>query len=189
MLQIQDEQNSSTSITDLLKKVYENEQNLDSYKFEGSMDLGLILPETDDAPPEVGMIYEILKDIRIDISGAYKKDPMQLEADIDLTLKGDIKTTFTVQMVMTQEKMWIKLPDSPLLPLPKEVKGKFIEFDLLELAEESGQPTATLDVELQTKMNTDIINLFVESLGKDFYKEVDPSSVTASRRYRCKERN
>lgn len=170
--------NSSNSITELLKVVYENEQELDSYKFEGNINLGLILPETDEVDPEMGMIFEILKDIQIDISGAYKKDPMQLEANIKLTLKGEIQTTFTMPMVMTQEKMWIKLPETPLLPIPEDVKGKFIEFDLVELAELSGQPATTLDYDLQMKLNSDIINLFVELLGKDFYKEVNPSSVT-----------
>ncbi|MFC7686325.1 hypothetical protein [Ureibacillus sp. GCM10028918] len=169
---------SEATITELLKEVYENEQELDSYKFEGNINLGLILPETDEVDPELAMIFDLLKDIQIDISGAYKKDPMQLEANIDLTLKGDIQTTFTMPMVMTQEKMWIKLPDSPLLPLPEEMKGKFIEYDLLELAELSGQPATALDYDLQMKLNSDIMNLVVELFGKDFYKEVDPSTVT-----------
>nr|WP_106782882.1 S-layer homology domain-containing protein [Lysinibacillus timonensis] len=169
---------SSEDITELLREVYENEFNLDSYEFEGSIDLGLVLPETEDLEPEVGFILETLKDIQIDITGAYKKDPMQLEAVIDLTLKGDIQTTFSMPMVMTEEKMWVKLPESPLLPLPAEVKGKFIEFDLLELAELSGQSAASLDYDLQAEMNQHFINLVVSALGKDFYKEVDPSSVT-----------
>lgn len=168
---------SSQSLIDLLKEVYANEQNLDSYKFDGNINLGLILPETEEVEPEVAVVFEMLKDIQIDISGAYKKDPMQLEATIDLTLKGDIETKLSIPLVMTQEKMWIKLPQSPLLPLPEELKGKFIEFDLSELAELSGEPATALDYELQTKMNSDIMNLFVELLGKDFYKEVDPSTV------------
>ncbi|MDN4494493.1 hypothetical protein [Ureibacillus aquaedulcis] len=168
----------TSTITELLKDVYANEQELDSYKFDGNINLGLILPETEEVEPELAMIFEMLKDIQIDISGAYKKDPMQLEANIDLTLKGDIETKFTMPMVMTQEKMWVKLPDSPLLPLPKELKGKFIEYDLAELAELSGQPASTLDYDLQMKLNAEIMNLVVELFGKDFYKEVDPSTVT-----------
>ncbi|PKC50792.1 hypothetical protein RhiirA1_485340 [Rhizophagus irregularis] len=142
------------------------------------MDLGLILPEIDEETPEVAAWFEVLKDVQIDITGAYQKDPMQFEADINITLKGDIQSTFTIPMVMTEEKMWIKLPNSPLLPLPEALKGKFIEFDLVELAELSGQPASTFDMELQTKLNADIINLFVDLLGKDFYKEIDLSTVT-----------
>ncbi|SOC42539.1 hypothetical protein [Ureibacillus acetophenoni] len=168
---------SKNTVTELLKEVYTNEQNLNSYKFEGSLNLGLELSETDEIDPEIGMILELLKDIQVDISGAYKKDPMQIEATIDLTLKGDLQTTFSMPIVMTEEKMWIKYPDTPFLPLPEEVKGKFIEFNLVELAEISGQP-ATIDYDLQQKLTTEIYNLFFDVLGKDFYKEVDSSSVT-----------
>ncbi|RTQ96280.1 S-layer homology domain-containing protein [Lysinibacillus telephonicus] len=172
------EQDSTESVTELLKEVYANEANLNTYDFEGSMNLGLLLPEVEDMTPEVQAIFEVLKDVQIDISGAYQKDPMQFEANIDLTLKGDVQATFSIPMVMTEEKMWIKLPDSPLLPLPEEVKGKFIEYDLAEMAEISGQPLESLDMEVQTKLGIDIINLFVDLLGKDFYKEIDLSTVT-----------
>ncbi|KGR90612.1 hypothetical protein CD30_10425 [Ureibacillus massiliensis 4400831 = CIP 108448 = CCUG 49529] len=173
-----DPNEENTGVVDLLKEVYTNELNLNTYEFEANMDLGLILPEIDEETPEVAAWFEVLKDVQIDITGAYQKDPMQFEADINVSLKGDIQSTFTIPMVMTEEKMWIKLPDSPLLPLPEALKGKFIEFDLIELAELSGQPASTFDMELQTKLNADIINLFVDLLGKDFYKEIDLSTVT-----------
>lgn len=172
------EQGSTDEVTELLKEVYANEQNLNSYEFEGSFNLGLLLPESTETLPEMAAMFEMLKDVQIDVTGAYQKDPMQLEANINLTLKGDIQTTFTMPMVMTQDKMWIKLPQSPLIPIPEEVQGKFIEYDLAELAELSGQPLSTVDMELQTKLGIDIINLFVELLGKDFYEEVDLSTVT-----------
>ncbi len=49
----------SNSVTELLKEVYENEFKLNSYEFEGSMNLGLILPEFDGDEPEVAILLEI----------------------------------------------------------------------------------------------------------------------------------
>lgn len=173
------QQGSNDEVTKLLKEVYANEQKLNSYEFEGSMNLGLLLPKSDDTlPEELAAMLEMAKDIQIDIKGAYQKEPMLFEANIDVTLKGAVQTTFTIPMVMTQEKMWIKLPQSPLIPVPEEVQGKYIEYDFAKLAELSGQPIGALDMEVQTKLGIDLINLFVDLLGKDFYKEVDLSTVT-----------
>lgn len=170
-------ESESESVADLLKEVYANEQNLSSYEFDGKLNLGLLFPESAVTTPEDKALFDMLKDINVEISGAYQKDPMRFEANISLTIKGDIQTTFTMPMVMTEDKMWMKLPNSPMLPLPEELQGKFIELNLQELTEMAGQPSSALDMELQTKLGMDIINLFVDLLGNDFYKEVALDSV------------
>ncbi|WP_158674444.1 S-layer homology domain-containing protein [Lysinibacillus antri] len=170
-------ENESESVADLLKEVYANEQNLSSYEFNGKMNLGILFPESAVTTPEDKALFDMLKDINVEISGAYQKDPMHFEANIDVTIKGDVQTTFTIPMVMTEDKIWVKLPNSPLLPLPQEFQGKFIELNLQQLTQMAGQPSSALDMNLQTKLGMDIINLFVDLLGNDFYKEVALDSV------------
>ncbi|WP_186278872.1 S-layer homology domain-containing protein [Lysinibacillus sp. BW-2-10] len=170
-------ENESESVADLLKEVYANEQNLSSYEFNGKVNLGILFPESAVTTPEDKAVFDMLKDINVEISGAYQKDPMRFEANIDVTIKGDVQTTFTIPMVMTEDKIWVKLPNSPLLPLPQEFQGKFIELNLQQLTQMAGQPSSALDMNLQTKLGMDIINLFVDLLGNDFYKEVALDSV------------
>ena len=54
------------------------------------------------------------------------------------SLKGDMGMTFNIPMVMTAEKLYVKVPNIPFFPIPENVVGKFLELDLKELAEQEG---------------------------------------------------
>ncbi|MCG7336871.1 S-layer homology domain-containing protein [Sporosarcina sp. ACRSM] len=165
------------SVSALLKKAYANEQTIDAYEFDGNVKFGLTLPETLNSP-ETGMIMDMLKDIKIDVTGAYQKDPMMLEANVALTLSGDMQTTISMPIVMTEDTMWFKLPNTPLAPLPEELVGKYIEFDLKELQELEGQPAGSLDIDLQTELALAINQLFVDQFADDFYNAVESDALT-----------
>lgn len=153
----------------LLKKVYENEFALDSYSFDGDFNFGLSLPEALQTP-EMEMFTDMLADVQVEMAGSYVKDPMRLEANMKLTLSGEVDVTMNMPMIMTEEKMWFKLPQIPMAPLPEELDGKFIEIDLAELEEMEGQPAGSLDYDLQMELASAINNLFVEQFGPDFYQ-------------------
>lgn len=164
------------SVTELLNKAYANEQEIDTYTFNGNVNLGLTFPETLDSP-EMGMILDMFKDIKVDITGAYQKDPMMMEATVDLTLSGEIQTTISVPIVITEEKLWFKIPNSPLIPLPEELAGKYVEFDLNELQELEGLPTGSIDIDLQTELALAINQLFLKQFADDFYNGVESNSI------------
>ncbi|MBU8881120.1 S-layer homology domain-containing protein [Bacillus sp. FJAT-29790] len=168
---------NSQSVADLLKKAYDNELAIETYAYKGSMNLGLTLPKSLQNSPEAGMIASMLKDIQVDISGSYQKDPMLMDATVDLTLSGDIKTTISLPMVITKEKMWMKVPQTPFAPLPEELNGKFIEFDMKELQELQGQPIGALDIDLQTELALAINHLFLDQFADDFYNVVKSDSI------------
>lgn len=175
---ILDGSNESTGnpeVAKLLEEVYANEYELDTYAFEGSFDIGLLMPDMGELDAETAAIFDTLKDIKMDMNGVYKKDPMQFEATISLHLKGMINQTFTMPMVMTADKMWLKFPETDLLPLPEEIKGKFIEMDLAALGAEIGQ---TFDFEQQMELSKEMTSILVEKLGAHFYEEVATDSVT-----------
>ncbi|MEL4023726.1 S-layer homology domain-containing protein [Lysinibacillus endophyticus] len=167
---------TNEAITELLKEVYANEIALNSYEFDGSMNLGLKFPKSLTSTPEDAAIFKMFEDIKVDIKGAYQKDPMKMEMTMDLTLQGEVETKFSIPMIMTTDKMWIKLPQSPLLPLPEELNGKYIELDLNELTELSGQPSVSMDLALQTEFTKAIYDIFFDEFGK-YYEEVDQQSV------------
>jgi len=160
----------------LLKEINANEIALESYEFEGQANIGISLPETDDMPLEEVIISEALKNIEVTMSGAYVKDPMQIEMTIDLALDKELGLSFSMPIIMNAEKMWLKFPDSDLLPLPEEAQGKFIEMDLEELSSMSPEDAAALDMELQLELSKVLNDLVADSLS-GFYKEIDPKSV------------
>lgn len=167
---------ANEEMAELLKEINDNEIALESYEFEGRANIGISLPETDDMSPEEEIISEALKNIEVTMSGAYVKDPMQIEMTLDLVLDKELDLSFSMPIIMNTEKMWFKLPDSDLLPLPEEAQGKFIEMDLEELSSMSPEDAAALDMELQLELSKLINDLVADSLS-GFYKEIDPTSV------------
>ncbi|TMN21784.1 S-layer homology domain-containing protein [Lentibacillus cibarius] len=165
---------NSKDVTELLKEAYANEQEQDSYEFEGSANLGLTVPESMKSTPEEEMMAMMLEDIQVDISGSYQQDPMLMDASVDVTMKGDMQTTVSIPMIMSEEKMWMKFPQMPGAPLPEELDGKFIEFDLQELQEMEGQPT--VDTDVQTELALAIQNLFIDQFGNDYYDQAEAGS-------------
>ncbi|KXH84037.1 S-layer homology domain-containing protein [Sporosarcina sp. HYO08] len=161
------------SLAGLLKEVYANEQAIETYEYEGNLNLGISFPETMQEFPEMAMIASMLEDVKVRMVGAYQKDPMLMDMVVELTLSGDVQTTVKLPIVITEEKMWMKLPESPLFPLPEELTGKFIEFDLAELSELSGQPNNTVNLDLQTELALAINNLFFDQFAVDFYSTVE----------------
>lgn len=168
---------TDTSMADYLKEVYANEASLASYEFEGNMNFGVVLPEIAEEDAELGAIFSIFEDIDVSMTGAYQLDPMLFKANVAVTLKGDLNVTLNMPIIMTEDKMWMKFPDTPFLPVPEEIAGKYIEFDMAELSELSGQPVPTVNMDLQTEFAIAIQDLFFDHFAKDFYKEVSKAEV------------
>lgn len=125
------------------------------------------------------MVANLLNNAELSISGVGQMEPMQVEATIDVAIKGDMSFTFSFPFSMTEEKMYIKIPNIPMLTgvLPAELVGKFIEMDLNELAKEQGQQSMAFTAEdftLSQKLNKDIFsNVMTKFDEKTYYKTID----------------
>lgn len=166
-----------------LQLAMENAAKLNSYEFKTSFkinDLSVTSPEITQNP-ELGMVYNLLKNAEVSVKGAYQKDPMQLEMNVDLAIKGDASFTFSIPVVMTTEKMWVKIPNIPMLPLPENLVGKFVELDLKKLAEQAGDQAVTgaMDTAKAQELGQEIMKIVFEKFdGKTFFQEVDKKAVT-----------
>lgn len=74
----------------------------------------------------------------------YHKEPAQAEALIEIKLQSKMAVTVTIPLVITPDKLYVQLPNTPLLPMPEELVGQFVVLDLKELAQSSGQPADKL---------------------------------------------
>lgn len=160
---------SSEDLSHLLKEVYANEMKLNSYEMEGSLNFGMSLPDLGEESPEFDLIADMLEDIKVDITGAYQKDPMLLEAKVDVSLQLDsqVETTISIPMIISEEKMWMKMPQIPGEDIPEEIKDKFIEIDLNVLPEQQG-----IDMNAQFEFAEAVQNLFIDHFAIDYYYKV-----------------
>ena len=150
-----------------------------SYSFKGSLAINEL-----DLPAEMleGMdpsMLDMVKNASLNVTGAYQEDPMKMEMKLELALKGDMAFNLHIPMVITQDKMWVKIPDIPMLPLG-EASGKFIEIDMKQLAEEQGVEVPDLDIQKQRKMVEDMTGiLFKHFEEKDYFAEVKKEDMTS----------
>ncbi|WP_373231055.1 hypothetical protein [Cohnella sp.] len=144
--------------------------DIKSYNFKGSMKFeDFNFPQEDMNADEAAAVINMLKSAELSWTGAYKSDPMMMEMNLKLDLKGDLAISFTVPIIMTTEKIWVKIPNIPMLPIPEDIQGKFVELDLKELAEQSGQPMPSMDIGKSQKMVNDIMEIVFKHIEEDAY--------------------
>lgn len=119
-------------------------------------------------------IASLLKNAEFNVTGVYQGDPMQTELNMELKLSGDMAMTFTVPMVMTQEVLYVKIPQIPMLALPDTLVGKFLKLDLKELAAQQGQEYKPLSPATTQQLTQDLSNAILDKYDQaKYFKDVD----------------
>lgn len=141
-----------------------------SYNFKGSLKFeDITIPEEEMAESGAAQVVNMLKSAELTWTGGYRLDPMLMEINLQLALKGDMAITFNVPIIMTEKKAWVKVPNIPMLPIPEDVVGKFVELDLEELAKQSGQEIPTTDVAKSQKLANDVMGIVFKHVEEESY--------------------
>ncbi|MFS1510925.1 hypothetical protein VQL36_00590 [Chengkuizengella sp. SCS-71B] len=158
---------------DLLKDASEKSLEMKSYSFDGNVKLSLNIPEEAmAAAPEMAMFAGMFQDINMNMTGVYQQDPMKMEMVMDLEIPGDMSFNISLPMIMEEERMLIKVPSIPFVPMPQEVTGKFIEIDYNELAEMSeGEVTPFNygDLQKQNELIMEISQIMFKHFDEEEY--------------------
>lgn len=136
---------------------------------------------TSESNEMTGQVLSMLKNAEVTVNGVYQAEPRQTEATMVLNLKGDMAMSFTVPMVVTAEKVFIKIPSIPFFPLPETLVGKFVELDLKELAEQGGTEfnPDTMDAQKAQKLSNEVMDtLLAEYDEEKYFKNIDPKDAT-----------
>ncbi|MDO7908693.1 hypothetical protein Q5741_20100 [Paenibacillus sp. JX-17] len=165
-----------------VKSAAANATKMTSYamKSKFTLDNLSIVMKNESENAAIGNAMSYLKNAELTVDGVYQADPMQTEMTMNLALKGDMAMTFTVPMVMTKEKLFVKIPNIPMLPMPEKIVGKFLEMDLKELAEESGTEFSpdSLDQAKMQQLSTDVINAILAEYDQTkYFKNIKPSDA------------
>ncbi|MBM7567476.1 hypothetical protein [Paenibacillus sacheonensis] len=117
----------------------------DSYTYSGSFtihDIRLPQPAGDLSNRDAALIMALpilLKGAVIQVHGAVQKDPQRAELLLDATLgTGDVKLSMKLPILVTEDKIYMKVPQIPGVAVPAAVADRFIVIDAKKLAEEQG---------------------------------------------------
>lgn len=89
--------------------------------------------------PALQKIISMFKHAKFNFHVIHQQNPLQTEITLDVELSDDAKTKFSIPIICTEDKFWIKLPSVPLFPLPPQLSDKFIELDLKQIMQLSGK--------------------------------------------------
>jgi hypothetical protein len=166
-------------LVDSLKKMSE----MHAYAFSGTVgvnDISIPASESD----ELGagsMLTSMLKGSKLTFDGQYDRDAKRTDMKLKLEYKSDgVSTTLEIPIIMTDEKMYVKIPNLPFFPLPEDMTSKFIELDLKKLMEEQGTETAApaIDNDKLIKLSSDMMLAIVEPFeSKDYFSKPKAADV------------
>lgn len=161
-----------------LGKAFDNTVNLKSYSFETTLKLGVEGSE-DTLGADAAQVMELLKNAEIKVSGAFTKEPFEMRADYELNIKGDMNIGLKVPVYMNQDKLLVKVPNTPLLPLDKEIVGKYVEVDLKELNKQQPAVPSQMDVKKQQDFAKELLGVVGTHFdNKTFFQDVSKKDVT-----------
>ncbi|MBO3284658.1 hypothetical protein MKY98_00490 [Paenibacillus sp. FSL M8-0228] len=158
-----------------------NAMKLNSYESKSQFTVKDLTISSATLPSEQSaMITSMLKNADITLDGVYQKEPFQSEMTLGIHLKGDLSTSFTIPMVMTKDKLYVKIPNIPFYPLPQDVVGKFLIIDPQELAKQSGQEfnPAAMDQEKSQKFANEVIAAIMNEYDQaTYFFDIDPKDA------------
>lgn len=155
---------------------------MSSYEMKSKFSINDLTIETADAESAAmtTQVLSMLKNADITIDGVYQADPMQTELTMVLNLKGDMSMSFNVPMVMTTEKLYVKVPSIPFFPIPETIVNKFVEVDLKALAEQEGaefNPSA-LDTQKMQKFSNEVMDTVLAEYDEGkYFNELSPKEA------------
>ncbi|SEO79310.1 hypothetical protein [Paenibacillus sp. OV219] len=165
---------SSKSAKETMLDAMANNQDAKSMTYTGKMTLNeLSLPQkevVDGKMPAVApLILSMLKGAVINFHGKVQKSPARAELVMDMTLgSGDVKLNVSLPMIITADKVWIKVPQIPGYPMLDALSGKFVEIDAKKLAQEQGVG----DLTASQNIGQDLLKALLGSLDeKTFFSE------------------
>lgn len=173
----------SKSPKDQLTAAMEKSADIKSYGLSGSLKIqDLKLPDEVMQEEGAAQALGMLTGAELSWTGAYQADPMLVELNMKISISGDLAMSFNLPIIMNDKKMWVKIPNIPMLGLPEDLTEKFVEFDLAKLAEQQGtELPGAADIKTTTKLANDLSGIFFKHIDeKTYLSEVKAKDVGIS---------
>lgn len=153
---------------ELIEKAIVASEKLDSYQFDGKVELKVDSDSDEDA------IAQMFDTIRLDLDGVYQREPLQAELNANVGL-GQLGFGLEIPLVLAENKLWVQVPALPIPQMSPDIVGKYIEVDLEELQDDPMMEEVgieSLDLETQQKLGMELIRIFTKHYDEDEYFQV-----------------
>ncbi|BBH23299.1 hypothetical protein Back11_46440 [Paenibacillus baekrokdamisoli] len=147
-------------------------QTAKSMSFKGTFSLDdIVIPPTGSGTNAAmtDIFMKMLKGAIVDFHGAMQTEPMRAEVVMDLAFgTADMTIHLTVPVIITKDKVWLKVPQIPGAKLPDTLVGKFVEIDLNKIAAEQ-KNSVILDGAATKKLGQDLLKTLSDPFDEKTY--------------------
>lgn len=158
----------TASPKDTLLKAMAQTASASSYKVQTTVSINALdLPAVEDKSDSTKVVASALQGSTLHLDAVYQREPARMDVNLQLELAGG-GVTLAVPMIITEDKLYIKLPVIPGMALPESAVAKYVEVDLLELAS-SGDDSQFAGSQTQLQLVRDGLKLFVSSFDDKTY--------------------
>ncbi|REK69449.1 hypothetical protein [Paenibacillus paeoniae] len=114
-------------------------------------------------------IAGIVKDATIKADVTYASEPMRADVNLEVILPSMMDMKLVVPMILTEKKLYIQVPALPLFGIPDSVVGKYLQFDLDDLAKQEGADKLNLNIVDLLKMMQDLFSTLMKHADEKTY--------------------
>ncbi|WP_051302544.1 S-layer homology domain-containing protein [Salibacterium aidingense] len=171
------EDNESTpevdeEIAGVLEDVMAQQQELDSYTFDGSVGLILDVPMEDEnlSEEEQEMLEESMN-MEMDIRGTFQKDPLLTEAIVEQEIPQFDETVENVSLA-TEDASYQYITDAAFMGYPEDWQDKYIEMKYEDIFD-GETPENLYDMEQQQEMMEEVYDVLLENFGTQYFELQD----------------
>lgn len=162
-------QTAAKPAKEVLQEAFNKSTEVKTAKFDGTMKLNLEMPDSALEDPAAAMVLNMLNSAELQIRGTSQIDPMMSEMFVTVRVTGDTEMAINLSFLMTEEKMWVKIPNTPFLPLPEELINKYLEIDFQELSELSGEEIDFSNQSQYQELAIELMEIFFGAFEEDDY--------------------
>ncbi|MEO3943933.1 hypothetical protein [Gorillibacterium sp. CAU 1737] len=142
-----------------------------SFDFSGSLAMK-ISDKSLQEESETALAVPLPTDLELKFSGVQYTKEKKGNVNLEVGIKGDMAFTLTIPMVYAEDTFYVKIPQTPLLPLPDTLAGKYVAItkdELQSLAESTGEVDTqeTLDEATQEKLNKELEGVIAKHFKDD----------------------
>ncbi|RSL29558.1 S-layer homology domain-containing protein [Salibacterium salarium] len=163
-----EEPESNEEIVTLLDDIIAQQQELDTYTFDGTVGITMDLPVPEDLSEEEQAMMEESTNMEMGLRGAFQKDPMVMETIIEQDIPQFDETINNVSLT-TEDSSYEYVTDAAFSGYPEEWQDKYIEMNYEDILGEEAS-TDLYDMDQQQEMVEEIYDVLLENFGTQYFE-------------------
>jgi hypothetical protein len=139
-----------------------------SYAYEGALSLK-IKDGSSTEDEQMNQIIGVLNNAKLTYAGISDLNKKQQSMTLGVEIEGDMQMKVSIQVIVSGDDIYVKVPNIPMLQLPKELVGKYVHINLKDEQNknEKLKNVLSIDKEKQKQLSKEILSVLNDGFKAD----------------------